>query len=84
LLYNTKKAHPQASQEGFDTYKYSDYPESGISPQQHALKAVAGPPAAAPAVPAAAPAAPPAGGVPLVVSAAAGPIHPAALLGFRC
>ncbi len=63
--------------EDVDTYKYSDYPVSGISPQQHAPQAAAGPPAAAAGTPAAAAAAP-AGGIPLLVPAAAGPIPPAA------
>jgi hypothetical protein len=32
LLHNTRRAHPQADLEDVDTYKYSDYPLSGISP----------------------------------------------------
>jgi hypothetical protein len=80
-------------QEDWDTYKYSDYPESGISPDQHAPPAAAGQQAAAPAA-AAPPAAPAAGlpaaaaaipaaagGVPLLAAAPAGPVHPAALPG---
>ncbi len=65
LSHNTRKNYSQASWEGLDTYKYSDYPESGISPQQHVPPAglpAAGPPAAAAGPPAAA-AAHPAGGV---------------------
>jgi len=73
LLHNTRKAHPQADWEDVDTYKYLDYPESGISPQQHAPQAAAGPPGAAAA---------PAGGVPLLVPAVAAPIPPAALPGL--
>jgi hypothetical protein len=82
LLHNTRKNYPQASWEGLDTYKYSDYPESGIIPQQHVPQAAAaglpaaGPPAA-PGLPAAAAAAP-AGGVPHLVPAAAGQVPPAA------
>ncbi len=79
LLHNTRKNYPQANWEGLDTYKYSDYPESGISPQQHVPQAglpPAGPPAAA-GLPAAAAAAP-AGGVPHLVPAAAGQVPPAA------
>jgi hypothetical protein len=73
LSHNTRKNYPQASWEGLDTYKYSDYPESGISPQQHVPQAAAGPPGAAAA---------PAGGVPLLVPAVAAPIPPAALPGL--
>jgi hypothetical protein len=43
LLHNTKMCQLQ---EDWDTYKYSDYPESGISPDQHAPPATAGQPAA--------------------------------------
>jgi hypothetical protein len=35
LIHNTRKAHHQANLEDVDTYKYSDYPESGLNPQQH-------------------------------------------------
>ena len=38
-LHNTKLGQLQ---EDLDTYKYSDYPESGISPDQHAPPAAAG------------------------------------------
>jgi len=65
LLHNTKMGQLE---EGLDTYKYSDYPESGISPQQHAP-----PPAAATA--------PATGGVPLLAPAPAGPVLAAALPG---
>ena len=81
LLHNTRKNYPQASWEGLDTYKYSDYPESGISPQQHVPPAglpAAGPPAAA--GPPVAAAAHPAGGVPHLVPAAAGQVPAAAPL----
>jgi hypothetical protein len=54
-------------EEDWDTYKYSDYPESGISPDQHAPPAAAGQQAAAPA--AAQPAAP-AAGLPAAIAAA--------------
>ena len=47
LLHHTKMGQLE---EGLDTYKYSDYPESGISPQQHAPPAAAGQPPAAAAV----------------------------------
>ncbi len=79
LSHNTRKNYLQASWEGLDTYKYSNFPESGISPQQHVPPAglPAGPPAAA-AGPPAAPAAPPAGGVPYLVPAAAVQVPPAA------
>ncbi len=63
-LHNTKLGQLQ---EDLDTYKYSDYPESGISPDQHAPPAAAGQQAAAPA--AAQPAAP-AGGLPAALAAA--------------
>jgi hypothetical protein len=82
LSHNTRKNYSQASWEGLDTYKYSDYPESGISPQQHVPPAglpAAGPPAAAAGPPAAA-AAHPAGGVPHLVPAAAGQVPAAAPL----
>ncbi len=62
LLHNTRKAHPQADWEDVDTYKYSDYPVSGISPQKHAPSSSSSP----------------AGGVPLLVPAAAASIPPAA------
>ncbi len=82
LLHNTKLGQLQ---EDWDTYKYSEYPESGISPDQHAPPAAAGQPAAAPAASAppaasaaALPAAAAAGGVPLLAAAPAGPVHPAA------
>ena len=78
-LHNTKLGQLQ---EDLDTYKYSDYPESGISPQQHVPPAglpAAGPPAAAAGPPAAA-AAHPAGGVPHLVPAAAGQVPAAAPL----
>jgi hypothetical protein len=76
-------------EEDWDTYKYSDYPESGISPDQHAPPAAPGQQAAAPpaapaaGLPAAVAAAPvaaaaTAGGVPLLAAAPAGPVHPVA------
>jgi hypothetical protein len=61
-----------------DTYKYSDYPESGISPDQYAPPAAAGQQAAAPA--AAQPAAP-ATGLPAAVAAAPVTAAPAAAAG---
>jgi hypothetical protein len=63
-------------EEDLDTYKYSDYPESGISPDQHAPPAAAARAAAAPAAAPAAAAA--AGGIPLLAPAAAGRVPPAA------
>ncbi len=63
MLHNTRKDHPQADREIGDTNKYLDYPESGISPQQHTPQAALGPPAAAAAGPPAAAAAAPAGGI---------------------
>jgi hypothetical protein len=75
LLGKSSKGQPQAKQQDLHTYKYSDYPESGISPEQHAPPAAAGQPAAPEAVAAAA------GGVPLLAPAPAGLIPPAALPG---
>jgi hypothetical protein len=86
LLHNSRM---DQLQEDLDTFKYSDYPESGISPQQHAPPAAAGQPAAPTAAAAAAAAAvrvpvpaaataPASGGVPLLAPAPAGPIPPAA------
>ncbi len=78
LLHKTGKAHPQAHYEDLDTYKYSDYPESGISPNQHAPQAATGPQAAAAAAAARTPAEPIAGVFLLLAPAAAVPVHPAA------
>jgi hypothetical protein len=88
-LHNTKLGQLE---EDWDTYKYSDYPESGISPDQHAPPAAPGQQAAAPAaapaagLPAAVAAAPvaaaaAAGGVPHLAATPAGPVPPAALPG---
>jgi hypothetical protein len=76
-LHNTKLGQLQ---EDWDTYKYSDYPESGISPDQHAPPAAAGQQAAAPAAPPAAPAAglPAVAAAPIAATAATAATAPAA------
>ncbi len=80
LIPNKKLGQPQ---EVLDPYKYSDYPETGISFAQHAPPAAAGQQPAAPAVPApaaapAAPAAAPAPPAPAPAAAAVPPPAPAA------
>ncbi len=83
LLHNTKMGQLE---EALDTYKYSDYPETGITPLWHAPPAAGGPQAAVPApaavaapapgpVPVAAAAVAPAAAIPAVATAAGGVPH---------
>ncbi len=72
VFFDTDSLLGVDSEEDLDTYKYSEYPETGISAQQHVPQAIPGPAAAAAGPQPAAAAPGPAAGVP---AAAGGILH---------